>query len=167
MTQPSVLYKGNSVHILLPGLPKANQGGEASGQGNKNWTMMNNVYSLYLSNPLSNSQGLLMHELCHNLGLHHPCAGVGCAETPSSTPPGYGNCSPPCDPALYTCSNNIMDYNPLRTGLARCQVMRMHETLLGFYPGENIRDCVRDVITPKTPTMGGPTCNIRHYFYWL
>ncbi len=162
-TQPSVLYKFNSVHIFLPGKPYQlsgksildSQGGVASDFGDKKFTMMNNTFDWYNAVPSSSSTGLFMHELGHNIGLRHPCASDGCDDTPDNNGP-FLSCSW-CG-VQAGCGNNVMDYNPIRTGLSRCQVLTAHAYLLGFYPGKNIKDCLRDPLIPTTPNIVGTSC---------
>jgi hypothetical protein len=75
---------------------------------------------------------LLNHELGHLLGLRHSwnsndsyLTNLDCSDTPS-----HSNCWSPSPP----CSNNVMDYNVLKSSFTPCQLGIIHEYLTNFLP---------------------------------
>ncbi len=77
--------------------------------------------------PAWNYAGLLVHELCHVLGLRHTWnINDGCEDTPR-----HPNCwsqtqTAPCDEPI---SNNVMDYNPHQNALTPCQIQKIHTSI--------------------------------------
>lgn len=120
---PSVAYKHNAIHVLIPGDDSSSdkpQKGRACGNGCKNWTLFTNTNWKYLHNntPTTgygrwSTSGLLRHELGHNLRLIHSYSlNDGCSDTPPVS------------------SNNIMhEPGGLRNALTQCQAGRMHHWL--------------------------------------
>ncbi len=142
MNQRKVIHKHNSIHLLFPGKSYRGSGnypigGQASGFGDKDWSIISNIYHQYQNNSdknfvFSSTRGIILHELGHNLGLRHPFDDN--SEPCNDTPRGYKESG-----------RNIMDYTSNKTAFTRCQISEMHWHIL------HDRGDLQDVVIENVP----------------
>jgi hypothetical protein len=138
-------YKGDALHVFFYPNTYGSGTSWATLRGNKvvhngDWDIFNDPNNTNYSLSWSTG-GSLLHEMLHCLGLNHtnrygsggcnPTKDDGCDDTPSSQTLNPCPCWNPWDsPDGLPCSNNVMDYNPKKSALSRCQLGKIHYYLI-------------------------------------